>query len=107
MAYNYDTGRFRGYCVLCGDGYPKRELDRIFISNGHYGSHKTMAYVCRSCSAKVADFLGVELPDIDETQERKLYEYSFCPACYGQVKRSDLYCSYCGQRLKEARNGKE
>lgn len=80
--YNYDTGAFRGYCVLCGVGGPKRDFDRIMIRNGRYGSPKQMAYTCRECSSKVADFLGVELPDVDHTESRKPYQYSrYCPAC--------------------------
>ena len=101
--YNYDTGAFRGYCVLCGTGFSKRELDRVYISNGRYGPHRLMAYICRDCSSKVADYLGVELPDVDgETQKRKLYEYTFCPKCWAQVKKTDRYCRYCGNRLEEA-----
>ena len=100
MANNYDTGRFRGYCVLCGDGYAKRDIDRIYISNGRYGPHKIMAYVCRNCSPKVADFMGVELPDIDsEPQRRKMYNYAQCPYCMADTRKKDRYCWSCGKEL--------
>ena len=98
--YNYDTGAFRGYCVLCGDGHPKRELDRVLIQNGRYGSPKIMAYVCRGCSSKVADYLGVELPDVDAVNHR-FHSNKTCPNCKQGVSRFDRYCRYCGRRLPQ------
>lgn len=77
--YNYDTGAFRGYCVLCGGGFAKRDIDRVLVKNGRYGTPKTIAYVCRECLPKVADFLGVELPDIDSVEYRGPYNY--CGKC--------------------------
>lgn len=100
--YNYDTGAFRGYCVLCGNGYAKRELDRILCRNGSYGSPKTMAYVCRSCMTSVADFLGVELPDMDATEHRQ-YSGVLCPKCMTYCGSSDRYCRKCGINLKKAK----
>ena len=98
--YNYDTGKFRGYCVLCGDGHAKRDIDRIYISNGRYGSHKIMAYVCRSCAPRVADFLGVELPEIDgEPQRRNAYAFTQCPVCMAEIRKKDHYCWNCGETL--------
>ena len=102
--YNYDTGAFRGYCVLCGDGHAKRDMNRILISYGRYGPTKTMAYVCESCAPKVADFLGVALPD-EEAQRRRLYEYPACPHCKAEVKKTDRYCWCCGNGLREVRHG--
>lgn len=100
--YNYDAEKFRGYCVLCGSGFAKRDIDRIYISNGRYGPHKILAYVCRECVPKVADFLGVELPDIDgEPQRRKLYDHAQCPQCMTDVRKADRYCWFCGKRLRE------
>lgn len=65
MPYNYDTGYFRGYCVLCGDGHPKRHMNRILVAQGSYGTPKCMAYVCQKCTPKVADWFGVELPNLE------------------------------------------
>lgn len=96
--YNYDTGAFRGYCVLCGDGHAKRDMNKILISYGRYGHPKMMAHVCVDCSSKVADYLGVELPD-EETQRRRLYEDHRCPHCRTSVKKTDRYCWYCGEQL--------
>ena len=62
--YDYDTGAFRGYCVLCGAGGPKRDFDCIMIRRGSYGNPKKLAYTCRDCSLKLADYLGVELPEM-------------------------------------------
>lgn len=96
--YNYDTGHFRGYCVLCGEGHAKSDMNRILISYGSYASPKIMAYVCDKCSPKVADFLSVALPD-REAQRRKLYEYPQCPHCFTKVKKTDKYCCHCGKKL--------
>lgn len=101
--YNYDTGAFRGYCVLCGDGHRKRDLDRVLCKNGNYGTPKTMAYVCRPCMASVADFLGVELPDMDAT-ERRQYNGVLCPKCMNYCGSTDRYCRRCGMNLQKARD---
>ena len=60
--YNYDTGYFRGYCVLCGAGHAKREMDKIIVVRGSYGKPKTIAYTCANCSPRIAEWLGVEFP---------------------------------------------
>lgn len=98
--YNYDTGAFRGYCVLCGDGYRKRDLDRVLCKNGNYGTPKTMAYVCRGCMSAVADFLGVELPDMDAVERRK-FNGDLCPRCMTYCGATDRYCRKCGMNLKK------
>ncbi len=105
MAYNYDTGAFRGYCVLCGDGHSKREMNCVLVRFGSYGSPKTMAYVCQNCTPKVADWLGVELPD-EEERHRKLYDYPRCQHCQTRVKTTDRYCWYCGNGLRSAKEHK-
>jgi hypothetical protein len=98
--YNYDTGSFRGYCVMCGDGAKKSDLDRLLIRHGSYGSPKTLAYLCRNCATALADHIGVALPDLDEIQSRKMYDITSCPACLRNIKSTDRFCRYCGHRLK-------
>lgn len=98
--YNYDTGAFLGYCVRCGTGFPKRELDRLMVKNGRYGNPKILAYCCRECMANIADALGVALPDIDTPRHRAPH-YLFCPACRLHGQEGDRYCRKCGTKLED------
>lgn len=104
--YNYDTSSFRGYCVLCGNGFAKRDLDRVLCRKGSYGSPRTMAYVCRSCMSKVADFLGVELPDMDKEPNYRKPNYPFCPKCSIYGMEGDRFCRKCGSKMSSRKDQK-
>lgn len=96
--YNYDTGKFRGYCVRCGMGAPKRDLDRVLCKNGRYGTPKTMAYLCRDCMSWLADTLGVELPDMEAVERRGPYNSSCAYASYVYFGKRDEAGEICDPR---------
>lgn len=102
--YEYDTGAFLGECALCHDKAPKRSLDRVMLKSGSYGSPKILAYICRDCLPRLAEFLEADVPDIDSTNHRLSWEH-YCHSCYTIVSRRDRFCKQCGLALTKEETG--
>ena len=90
---------YRGECALCGGLFTARDLDKIYVRRGTYGRITTVASLCRNCTARLADYLGRELPDLDAPARRRALG-AFCPKCCTIVSKYDRYCKACGEKLK-------
>lgn len=61
-------------CAICGKRALKRDLDRLKVCAGRYGSPITLAYIHRECLPALADFLEVEIPEYASRYEKLLQE---------------------------------
>lgn len=91
---------YRGECSLCGGIFTARDLDKIYIRRGTYGRLATVAATCQNCTARLADYLGQELPDLDAQHFRR-GPGSYCPACMTVVSQRDRFCRHCGEKLED------
>lgn len=92
---------YRERCALCGELSATRDLDRIKASAGPYGVVRHLAYTCRNCTARVVEFLSVEMPDLDAPRTRRgVYQWTWCPKCAATVAKRDRYCKNCGEKLE-------
>ena len=89
---------YRNDCALCGQTFTARDLDKVYVRRGTYGRLVTIACLCQNCTARLADYLGHELPDLDAPPARRPMP-SYCPDCMTTVSRYDHFCKYCGEKL--------
>lgn len=90
---------FRENCALCGDDFPKRDLNKILMAPSHISvsTPKKLCGICDNCYPKILDFLEVSEP---EFPERKAYGHRrWCMKCYQYVGKTDKYCPTCGDNL--------
>lgn len=94
--FNYYTEE----CSLCGKRYPKRMLNKLYISQSHTSapSPKKICSVCDDCLPALCDFFEISLPDLT-VQYRSARRY--CKVCYSDVSKRALYCQSCGNKLTE------
>lgn len=54
---------------------------------------------------KAKDVVIVEDEDVwilDDKEHKEIYYASICPSCSKEVTLIDMFCSHCGQKLKES-----
>ena len=90
---------YRGECALCGGLFTARDLDKVYVRRGTYGRLMTIACLCQNCTARLADYLGRELPDLHAPYARRPMP-SFCPNCTATVSKNDIFCRRCGEKLE-------
>lgn len=90
---------YRSCCALCGRGFTARDLDKVYVRRGTYGRLVTMACLCQNCTARMADYLCIELPDLDAPCARRPLP-SYCPNCMTRVSKYDCFCKNCGEKLE-------
>lgn len=81
-------------CSICGERYPKRDMNKLFIAYGHtsVSSPKKMCSICDNCLPNLCEYLEVKAPD-DTVHGR--YSENYYKA--HNPKRGK--CVKCGQAL--------
>ena len=95
------SSRYTDYvaaCHLCGDVQPTRDLTRVLFQRGPYGHPKTAVRLCSGCLAKLTDWLGAEMPNLDSVRKQNLP--SLCRKCFRFSAASNRYCPHCGEKLE-------
>lgn len=90
---------YRDDCALCGDNFPTRDLNKLFIGASHSSvpAHKTLCKVCDYCLPKLLDFLAV--PEPEDKEERPYTPRRWCRKCIRDVGKTANFCPYCGDEL--------
>lgn len=90
---------YREPCALCGEQFPKRDLNKLLMARSHDSVPKTrnLCGLCDNCLPKLLDFLEVPEP---EDQERKPYKpRQLCLKCFNFSGKTAKFCPYCGDEL--------
>lgn len=96
------SSRYTDYvaaCTLCGDVQPTRDLIRVKLQLGPYGSPKTAARLCSACTARLADWMSAELPDLDAVRKQQLP--GLCHKCFRFSSSQNRFCPHCGAPMEE------
>lgn len=94
---SYQKQYYKDDCNLCGKREIKRNLIRVMLRDGAYGSPKQVAYLCEDCLPKLAEFLECDIPDLTECARRT--PMTCCPECYTTISRLDRFCKHCGHQI--------
>ena len=96
---------FRENCALCGEDFPKRDLNKLMVAPGHLSvTHpKKLCGVCDDCLPKILDFLAV--PEPDEGEKKPYTPRRWCRKCVKDVGKTAAFCPYCGDNLDTQTEG--
>ena len=89
---------YREPCALCGEEFPKRNLNKLMLSTAHSSvtKLKKLCGICDNCLPKLLDFLEVSMP---EDQQRPYTPAPWCRKCSATVGKRAKFCPYCGDKL--------
>lgn len=98
---------YRDCCAMCGKELPKRSMNKISICFSHIScmAPKMLCSVCDDCIPRLYDTLGVPEPDREAKRADKGKPRDYCKNCYNTVGKTALYCSHCGEKLKDKSEG--
>lgn len=90
---------YREPCSLCGEEFPKRDLNKLMFSAAHDSvpKWKKLCGICDRCLPTLLDFLEVSEPE--ETERKPYSPRQLCRKCYNFAGKTAKFCPYCGDEL--------